>query len=187
MLNHTDLRKGTLFIYNSQPHEVLDFSLNFKGRGSSTVSVKIKNLISGNVVSKTFHTGDNFEEAEIETKELKFLYQSRGQYFFCEAEGPSKRFFLTEEQVGEPVRFLKPNQIVKGFVFNDQFINIELPVKVQLKVAEAPPGIKADRSEAGMKQVVLETGATISTPLFVKQDDVIEVNTQTGEYTRRVE
>ena len=82
--------------------------------------------------------------------------------------------------------FWKQNQIVKGFLFDEKFINIELPVKVQLKVAEAPPGVKADRSEAGTKQIVLETGAVINAPLFVKEGDIIEVNTETGEYTERL-
>lgn len=165
---------------------VLDFSLNFKGRGSSTAQVKIKNMETGAVSSQTIHTGDQFEEAEIAKKDLKFLYEHKGQYFFSELEGPAKRFYLTEEQIGPQAKFLKQNTSVKGIVFNDNIINIEIPVKVQLKVIEAPPGIKADRAESGTKQVMLETKAAINTPLFVNEGDVIEINTQTEEYVKRM-
>lgn len=187
MLSHTDLKKGTLFIYNSQPYEVLDFSLNFQARGSSTVTVKIKNLITGSLLTKTFHTGDSFEEAEIIKKDLKFLYSYQGQYFFCEPNEPSKRFPLTEEQVGLGGKYLKPNQIVDGFVFGEEIINVELPVKVQLKVKEAAPYLRAGRAEAGTKEVILETGAKIQAPSFIKEGDVIEINTANGIYVRRVE
>jgi elongation factor P len=186
MLSHTDLKKGIMFIMEGQPFEVLDFSLNFQGRGSSTVQIKAKNLITGAVLSKTFHTGEEFEEAEIAKKDLRFLYSHQDQFFFCETEGPSKRFFLNNEQVGLGAKFLKANQIVKGLVFKDKFINIELPIKVQLKVIEAPPGVKAGRAESGTKQIVLETGAKVQSPLFVEEGDIIEVNTETEEYVKRI-
>lgn len=187
MLSHTDLKKGTLFIYNGQPYEVLDFSLNFQGRGGSTSQIRMKNLISGNVLSKVFHPGDNFEEAEIEKIKIKYLYNTKGQYFFCEANNPSKRFSITEEQVGQRGKYLKANDIVDGFVFEEKIINVEIPVKVQLKVKEAAAYLRAGRAEAGTKEVILETGAKIQSPSFIKEGDVIEVNTETETYVRRVE
>jgi len=187
MLSHTDLKKGTLFIYNGQPCEVLDFSLNFQGRGSSTAQIKMKNLITGNVLSQNFKSGDSFEEAEIERVKIKFLYENHGQYFFCEAENPAKRFPLNQEQIGSEVKFLKANEIIDGFVFNEKIINIELPIKVRLKVQEAAAYLRAGRAEAGTKEVVLETGASIQTPSFIKEGDVVEVNTETETYVRRVE
>ncbi len=93
MLSHTDLKKGTLFIYNAIPYEVIDYSLNFQGRGSSTAQVRIKNLITGNVLSQNFKSGDSLEEAEIEKVKIKYLYNNKGQYFFCEEKNPAKRFF----------------------------------------------------------------------------------------------
>jgi len=198
MLSHTDLKKGILFIYNGQPYEVLDFSLNFQGRGGSTSQVRIKNLVSGSVLSKVFHPGDNFEEAEIEKIKIKYLYNnpvrsgasngaSNSQYFFCEANNPSKRFPLTEEQIGQGGKYLKANVLVDGFVCNEEIINVEVPVKVQLKVKEAAAYLRAGRAEAGTKEVILETGAKIQSPSFVKEGDVIEVNTETETYVRRVE
>ncbi len=187
MLSHTDLKKGTIFIYNGQPYEVLDFSLNFQGRGDSTSQIRMKNLISGNVLSKVFHPGDNFEEAEIEKIKIRYLYNAKGQYFFCEAKNPSKRFPLTEEQIGQGGRYLKTNDIVDGFVFEEKITNVEIPVKVQLKVKEAAAYLRGGRAEAGTKEVILETGAKIQSPSFIKEGDVIEINTENESYVRRVE
>ncbi|MDD5739106.1 MAG: elongation factor P [Candidatus Pacebacteria bacterium] len=187
MLSHTDLKKGTLFIYNDMPYEVVDYSLNFQGRGSSTAQVKIKNLITGNVLSQNFKSGDNLEEAEIERKEIKFLYTNKGEYFFCEADNPAKRFPLNAEQIGFGSKFLKPNVILTGLVFDEKIINIELPIKVQLKVVEAAAYLRGGRATEGTKEVVLETGAKIQAPCFIKEGDIVEVNTETGLYTRRVE
>lgn len=190
MLSHSDFKKGLQFILQRQPYEILETALSFRGRGRSVVRAKIRNLITGNVISRNFHQGEEFEEADIAKINLKFLYAHREQYFFRktpEAKISSERFSLQEEQIGSGVRFLKPKQIIEGLIFKDKVINVSLPIKVQLKVIEAPPGIKAGRSEAGTKQVTLETGAKINVPLFIKEGDIIEVNTQAGEYVRRTE
>ncbi|MFH0740090.1 MAG: elongation factor P [bacterium] len=187
MLSHTDLKKGTLFIYNDMPYEVLDYSLNFQGRGSSTAQVKIKNLITGNVLAQNFKSGDALQEAEIDKVKIKYLYNNKGQYFFCEEKNPAKRFPLAQEQIGNGVQYLKANDIVDGFLFDEKIINVELPIKVQLKVVEAAPYLRAGRAEAGTKEVILETGAKIQSPSFIKENDVIEINTETESYVRRVE
>ncbi len=187
MLSHTDLKKGVLFIYNGLPYEVLDYSLNFQGRGSSTAQVRIKNLITGNVLSQNFKSGDNLETAEIEKVKIKYLYSNKGQYFFCEEKNPSKRFSLNKEQMGSGTQYLKTNDIIDGFLFDEKIINVELPIKVQLKVVEAGAYLRAGRAEAGTKEVVLETGAKIQTPSFIKEGDIIEINTETQSYVRRVE
>ncbi|MFH1462539.1 MAG: elongation factor P [bacterium] len=186
MLSHTDLKKGIQFILEKEPYEVLESAFVFKGRGSSVVQTKIKNLAVGSILSKTFHPGDSFEEAEIERIKVKFLYEHRGKFFFVKEENPNVRFDLIKEIIGEASVFLKPNQIVEGVEFQGEIINISLPIKVQLKVAEAPPGVKGDRAQGGTKIVALETGAKINTPLFIKEGDVVEVNTETGEYARRI-
>ncbi len=188
MLSHTDLKKGVRFILNEEPCEVISSSFVFKGRGGSVVQTKIKNLITGNTLSKTFHPGDRFEEAEIEKIRAKFLYSHRDRFFFCEEENPTNRFDLPKEAIGESYIFLKPNEIVEGLQFADaRVINISLPIKVQLKVEDAPPGVKGDRAQGGNKTVVLETGAELNVPLFIKTGDIIEINTEKGEYTKRVE
>ena len=186
MLIHTDLKRGVEFILEKQPYEVLESDLVFKGRGRSVVQAKIKNLITGNVISRSFHVGENFEEAQILKKELKFLYSHKDNFVFCEKDNGSQRTNLTKQQIGESVNFLKPNEIVQGIVFEDRIINVLLPIKTTLKVIESPPGVRGDRSEGGTKLVTLETGAQVNVPLFIEEGDIIEINTQTGEYVKRI-
>jgi elongation factor P len=187
MITHTDLKKGVQIIINNEPYEILESSPMKKAQRRVVIQSKIKNLITGSVLDRNFHQGDVFEEAEIEKKEAMFLYVHKDRYFFSEKDNPSKRFDLGKELIGESARFLKPNQIVEEIQFKGKTINISLPIKVQLKVIEAPPGIRGDRAQGGTKTVTLESGAKINVPLFVEQGDVIELNTETGEYTRRVE
>ncbi len=187
MLTYFDLRKGIKFILEGQPYEVLEFQQIYKAQDVVVARTKIRNLITGKVLEKTFHQADTFEEAELEKLEVKFLYCHRGKFGFSEVENPGKRFELEEKQIGQGGKFLKPNQILTGIKFGDKIINVVLPIKVQLRVIEAPPGLKGGRAEAGTKTVTLETGAKINVPLFVETGDIIEVNTETGNYVRRVE
>lgn len=187
MLSYFDLRKGVKFILEGQPYEVLEFQQIYKGRGSAVTKTKIRNLITGQVLEKTFHQKDTFEEAELKKVEVKFLYSHRGKFVFSEVQNQKNRFELSREQIGEGAKFLKPNQILTGIEFQEKIINVLLPIKIQLKVIEAPPGVKGERAQAGTKPVTLETGATINVPLFVEKDDIIEVNTETSQYVRRIE
>ena len=186
MLSYAELKKGVKIIINNQPYEIIEASPLFKGRGHSVLQAKIKNLITGNVILRTFHPSDTFKEAELSKVKIKYLYSHRGRYFFCEEINPSKRFDLTEKQIGVQAKFLKQNQIIEGIFFENKVINISLPIKIFLKVIASPPGIKAGRAEAGTKTVTLETKAKINTPLFIKEGDIIEINTETGEYVRRI-
>jgi len=187
MLSHVELKKGTYFVHEGAPALVLEHSLMFKGRGSSVMQVKIRNLKTGNVLSRTLHAGEEFEEADLEKLQVKFIYESRGEYVFAEASNPSKRFELSKEQIGFTMQFLVPNTIVEGVRFEGEILTITLPIKMNLKVKDAPPGIRGDRAQGGTKAVILETGAEIQVPLFVETGEIIEVNTETGEYTRRVQ
>jgi len=198
MISYADLKKGVQFIVEGEPYEVLEARPIKKAQRRAIIQTKIRNLITGNVFSRNFQQGENFEEAEISKFEAKFLYShpirekssngaSRVSYFFCQKDNPSKRFDLTSEKIGEGAKFLKPNQIVQGFLFKGKIINISLPIKIRLKVVEAPPGVKGERAQAGTKVAALETGAQVAVPPFIKKGDIIEINTETGEYTRRVE
>jgi elongation factor P len=187
MLRYFDLRKGTRFILEGQPYEVLDFKQIGKAQDVVVARTKIKNLITGQILEKNFHQNDVFEEAEIEKVKVKFIYSRKGKCYFCELENPRNRFELEEEKIGQGAKFLKENLILDGLKFKGKIINVSLPIKVQLKVTEAPPGLKGERSQPGTKQVTLETGAKVNVPLFIETGDVIEINTETGEYVRRVE
>lgn len=187
MLSYFDLRKGTKFVLDGQPYEVLEFKQMQKAQDVVVAQTKIRNLISGKVFERSFHKGETFEEAELGKIELKFVYSSRGKFCFAKADSPKNRFELTEEQIGSGAQFLKPNQILTGILFQGKIINVVLPIKVNLKVIEAPPGFKGDRAQAGSKTVTLETGAKINVPLFIEQGDIVEVNTEKSEYVRRIE
>ncbi len=184
-MNYSELRKGSIIVYNNQPHEIIDASTMFKARGSSVMQAKLKNLMTGSVISQTFRGSDSFEEAELTKLKAKFIYYHKDRYVFSESDNPSKRFELAEEKIGN-AKFLKSNQNVVVLIFNEEMISISLPIKVVLKVDQAPPGVKGDRAQAGNKMVVLETGAELSVPLFVQEGDLIEVNTEKGEYVRRI-
>jgi len=185
MLTHTDLHPGIQFIFEGQPWEVLEASMMKTAQRRPVIQSKIKNLIDGRVQEKNFQQGDVFDEADLEKRDIKFLYQTKGQYFFCEPKDPSKRFSFTEAQIGNQAKFLRPNEIVIGIVFEEKIITFKLPIKVQLKVKETAPGLKGDRAQAGTKEATLESGAVIQVPLFIEEGDVIEVNTEDGKYVKR--
>lgn len=187
MLGYGDIKRGTQLVIDGEPYEILEARPLKKARGRAILQTKIKNLITGNLLSRNFQPGENFEAAEISKFKAKFLYSHQNHYFFSEKDDPSKRFNLTAEQIGTAAKFLKPNQIVEGLIFKEKVINVSLPIKVQLKVITAPPSIKGERAQAGTKQVTLETGAKINVPPFIEKGDIIEVNTETGEYVRRIE
>ena len=186
MLSYSQLEKGVRIIINNDPHEIIKAAPMFKGRGQSVLNAELKNLRTGNVIPKTFHASDSFEEADIDKMEAKFIYSNKGEYFFCEKENPSNRFSLKEEQIGNKKDFLKPNQEVEALLLKNVIINVFLPIKVNLKVKMAPPTLKGE-SSSGNKTAVLETGVKVSVPGFIETGDIIEINTETGEYSRRVE
>ena len=198
MLSFNELEKGVDIIIDNQPYRILEASHLFKGRGHSVLQARLRNLISCNIISKTIHPSENFEEAEIKKIEAKFLYSysvrekfsngaSRRKFIFCKKDNPRDRFELLQEQIDRAVYFLKPGQEVQGLMFQDKIINIILPIKVKLKVIEVSPGIKGDRAQGGTKVIILETGAKINAPLFIKEGDIVEINTENGEYVRRIE
>ncbi len=186
-LSVNELKPKTFFIFEGQPWVILEAHHLKMQQRRPVVQTRMKNLINGKIVERNFAQSDIFEEADIKRGEVKFLYNHRDEYWFCHKDDPSKRFLLDEEILGDTTKFLKNNLIVGAILFNDQIINIELPVKMDFKVVEAPPAIRGDTAQGGVKQVVIETGVTVNTPLFVEEGDTIRVNTETGQYVERVE
>lgn len=187
MLSYNELKVGMLFIKDGEPYEVLEYSFVRMQQRKPVAQLKIKNLISGKVLPYTAHQNESFGEAEIEITPIQFIYHNRDQYWFHEIGKPGARFFLTDEVMGETGQFIKQNTEVKAFRFGDRIINIEPPIKVELKVTEAPPSVRGNTAQGGSKTVVLETGAKVNVPLFINTGDVVRINTKTGEYVERVE
>ena len=147
---------------------------------------KLRHLIKGNSIEHPFQQSDKLQEAEIETKPAVFIYERKGEWFFHDIKDKSKRFSVTDEMMGDSGKFLKDNTEVETLWFDEKLFRVKLPVKVELKVTEAPPEVRGNTAQGGSKIVELETGATIDVPMFVKQGDVIRINTETGEYVERV-
>ncbi len=185
-LSVNELKPKTFFIFEGQPWVILEAHHLKMQQRRPVVQTRMKNLLNGKIVERNFAQSDVFEEADIKRGEVKFLYNHRDEYWFSKKDDLSKRFKLEEGILGDAIKFLKNNLIVGAILFNDQIINIELPVKMDFKVVEAPPAIRGDTAQGGVKQVVIETGATVNTPLFVEEGDTIRVNTETGDYVERV-
>ncbi len=186
MIDHTQLRKGIQIVVDGAPYEILESAPMKKAQRRVVIQTRLRNLVSGNMLERTFHQGDTFEEAELVKTESIFLYSNRGKYVFCEKNNRQNRFELEESTLGNSARFLKQNQEMIAVRFNEKIINVILPIKITLKVTEAPPGVKGDRAQGGTKSVTLETGTIIQAPLFVVTGDEIEINTDKGEYVRRI-
>ena len=187
MLTHTELKKGVKIIFEADPYEIMEINPLRKAQRQLIIQAKIKNLITGSIVSRNFHQGETIEEADISKFKAKFLYSHRGRFFFSKEDDSSRRFDLSENQIGLNSQFLKAGEIIDAQEFENSVINISLPIKVRLTVKEAPSGLRGDRAQSGTKIVTLETGAKIAAPLFIEEGDTIEVNTERGEYVQRVQ
>ncbi len=187
MLSINDLQNGTCIVYEGAPYQVLEVRHLHVGRGGSSIQTKVKNLKTGQVLARNFKPSDIFEEAEIEKQKVKYLYNHREEYWFSEENNPANRFKLSDEQIGDSIHFLKQNTVVEALKFKGEILTITLPIKMDFKVTEAPPAIRGNTAQGGTKTVTIETGAQIVVPLFINQDDIIRINTTTGEYVERME
>jgi len=186
MLDYNEATVHTFIIYEGEPWEVIASHVFRKQQRKPVNAVKLRNLITGRITEVSFHVSDRIEEADIDKKEVKYLYTNKGEFWFCDAKDPSKRFQLPEEMIGPGAKFLKPNTIVEAMIFNEKIIGIKFPIKMELKVIEAHEATKGNTAQGATKAVKLETGAEIQVPMFIKEGDVVRVNTETGEYTDRV-
>lgn len=180
-----DLRPGVVFEFEGEPWKVLKTTHVHMGRGSAVLQSKIKNVITGRVIERAFRARDEVKPADMDTREILYLYNHRGEYWFCESNDRAKRFQLSQDIIGESGQFMKPNSPVIAVLFNNETIGVQLPIKMQFKVVEAPPAVKGDTQGGVMKQVKLENGTSIAAPIFIKECDTIIVNTETGEYVER--
>lgn len=185
MLSVNDLKVGTTFVLDGAPYQVLEAQHLKMAQRRPVMQTKLRNLITGNVQNRQFAQSDMFAEADIERKPIKFIYNHRDKFIFSEISDPSKRFELSEDIIGEQVKFLKPNFEIDAFYFEGKIINVALPIKAQYKVLETPPGVKGNTVSGGTKTATIEGGAQIQVPLFVNEGETIVVNTQTGLYIER--
>ncbi len=186
-LSYNELKVGTIFLKDGAPFKVLDYAFVRMQQRKPVAQLKMVNMLSGKVQEYTANQNESFEEAEIDMMPVIFIYMSRGEYWFNEKGNPKNRFQLAADVIGTAAQFLKGGTEVTAYKFGDEFISVELPIKMEFEVTEAPPAIKGDTASGGGKMVTLETGAKINAPLFINVGDVVRVNTQTGTYAERVE
>jgi elongation factor P len=187
MLEYNEILPKKVILMDGAPYEVLDAHVFRKQQRKPVNQTKLRHLITGKVTEQAFHVSEKAEEADLSTKNVKYLYSNKGEKWFCEENNPAARFTLSEDTVGPAGQFLKPNSIVEALVFDEAIIAVRIPIKVELKVVDAPPAVRGNTSQGGTKEITLETGATVQAPLFINEGDVVLVNTEIGQYVERVD
>jgi elongation factor P len=184
-LGVTDLKKGQVFQMDGTPYRVVEYAQKVMGRGGSIVNVKIKSLIDGKVLAKTFKGNESIEPADITNKNVQYLYSDSSSFFFMDEE-TYEQFELSAEDMDDKGSYMKEGDKVQAQLFDGRVINIELPKNVPLKVTYAEDVVKGDTTSSVLKNAELETGITVKVPAFIKQGDLISVDTATGAYRERV-
>lgn len=184
-LSITNLKKGTLFQWEGEPFRVVDYNQKVMGRGGSIVNVRIKSLLDGKVLEKTFKGNEQLDSADVTTQSVQYLYND-GQRFYFMNEDTFEQFEVASDMVGDGAGYLKEGDKVQLQFFNDRPITVELPKNVPLLVTYTENAVKGDTTSSIQKDATLETGITVKVPAFIKQGDLISVDTSTGAYRERV-
>lgn len=184
MLNFNEIKTGKVIKINGEPYLIVKTDHHKMGRGGAVLKIKGRNLLNGNMLEKTFQGAEKAEEAETETKKANFLYKDKDQAYFMDNVN-YEQFNLHLDEIGEQQKFLKDGTDVDVLYFEGRPASISLPIKMDFKVVGAPPGVKGNSAGNVNKTVEIETGAKISVPMFINEDDLIRINTDTGEYVER--
>ena len=185
MISAGDFRNGVTFELDGNVVQVIEFQHVKPGKGAAFVRTKLKNIVSGGVVEKSFRPTEKFTLAHIERKEYQYLYADGDLYNFMDTE-TYDQIALSKENVGDSLKFVKENEMVKLCSHNGNVFAIEPPITVELVITESEPGVKGDTATGATKPAIVETGAKILVPLFVNQGDTVKIDTRTGEYLSRV-
>ncbi|HUT03171.1 MAG TPA: elongation factor P [bacterium] len=186
MISSNNLRPGTKIEIDESPYSVVEFQHIKPGKGHAFVRTKLKHLFTGAVLDRTFRAGEKLNEAEVFERKMQFLYKEHNAYYFMDTE-TYEQVEVPEEVVGEAGGFMPDNIEVKMMFYNDLPAGVELPIFVNLKVAETEPGMRGDTVSGATKLAVLSTGAAIQVPLFVEEGEVLRVDTRTKSYCERVQ
>ena len=185
MVSAGDFKNGLTVEIEGNIYQILDFQHVKPGKGAAFVRTKLKNIINGGVVEKTFRPTEKFETAHIDRKDMQYLYSDGDLYNFMDME-TFDQLAVNADVVGDSLKFVKENDTVKVISHEGNVFAIEPPITVELRVTETEPGVKGDTATGATKPAIVETGAQIMVPLFVNQEDVLKIDTRTGEYLSRV-
>lgn len=184
MISAGEFRNGVTFELDGNVYQVVEFQHVKPGKGAAFVRTKLKDVINGSTVEKTFRPTDKMPKAHIERKDMEYSYNDGGLYYFMDQES-FELMPLNEEQLGDALKFVKENDIVRILSFKGNVFGVEPPNFVELVITETEPGVRGDTAQGASKPATLETGATIYVPLFINQGDKIRIDTRTGEYMER--
>ncbi|MEK7628606.1 MAG: elongation factor P [Patescibacteria group bacterium] len=185
MLSYNEILPKKVIVIDGVPYEVLTSWIFRKQMRKPVNQTKLRNLKTGGTIEYTFHQPDKAEEADLEKHVIQFIYTRNDEYWFMDPKDAKNRFALPDTLVGEAGKYLKKDMLIDAVSFEEEIIKLKLPIKVDLLVTEAPPNFKGDTAQGAVKQVVLETGATITAPMFIEAGEVIRINTETNEYVER--
>ncbi len=180
----TDLKKGQIFQFEGEPFRVLEYNQKVMGRGGSIVNVKIKSLTDGKVLAKTFKGNESIEPADVSNQTVQYLYNDGTTYFFMNNES-FEQFEISSDILSDQAGYLKEGEPVQAQLFDGHVINVELPKNVYLEVTYTESVVKGDTTSSVLKDAKVETGINVRVPSFIKQGDVISVDTTTGAYRER--
>jgi elongation factor P len=183
-LSITELKKGTIFELEGVPYKVVDYSQKVMGRGGSVVNVRIKNLITGNALDKTFKGNERLESGDITKRKVSFLYDDVASLYFMDDDNYDQ-FSLNVNDYADERQYLKPDSHLEMQFFKGQPVSLVLPNNVMLKVDYTEEVVKGDTTSNVLKDATLETGLVVKVPAFIRQNDVVKVDTRTGEYLER--
>lgn len=185
-INFGDLSRGMVIELDGQPWQIMDYERHKMQQRAPVTRIKMKNLLSGAVVERTFQRYDTqFTVAQVDNRQAQYLYTDGSYYYFLD-QTTFDQYDLTREQVGDALGYLKENMIVDMVFYKGESININLPTHVELEIVETPPAFRGDTAQGGNKPATLETGMKINVPMFITPGTVVRVDTRTGEYTERV-
>lgn len=185
MIDINELKTGLTLLLEGDVYLVVEFQPVKPGKGAAFVRTRLKHLKQGTVIERTFRSGEKLEEAFVQERKLQFLYRGGGTFHFMDTQ-TYDQLSLDEKRVGEASELLKENMVVTVQEYKEQILNLLLPLFVELKVKEAEPGFRGDTAKGGSKFVKVETGASIQVPLFIKQGDIVKIDTRTRGYVGRV-
>lgn len=185
MVSAGDFRNGVTLEIDGQVVQIIEFQHVKPGKGAAFVRTKLKNVINGGVVERTFRPTEKFPSARIDRVDMQYLYADGDLYNFMDVN-TYEQIALSTDVVGDALKFVKENETVKVCSYNGKVFSVEAPLFVELEVTDTEPGFKGDTATGATKPAVVETGATVYVPLFVNQGDKIKIDTRTGEYLSRV-
>jgi elongation factor P len=185
MISTGDLRRGAMFELDGQIVSVIEFQHQKIGRGSAQVRMRLRNVRSGAIFDRTVQAGEKWQRVRLEHRTVQYLYREDDNFYMMDQES-FDQFALTKEQLGDAVNYLKDGMSLEVLSYENEPVDVELPINVELKIEQTDPGFKGDTASGGTKPATLETGLVIQVPLFVNTGDTVRVDTRTGTYQTRV-